>query len=70
MTREARLFVLGAAMIAVHVLDDSFLQPSSGSSAGDHLAIIGRIEHVGGLAARPAENERRVVGFFGDALLP
>jgi alpha/beta superfamily hydrolase len=35
--REARLFVLGAAVIALHVLDDSFLQPSPGTSAGDHL---------------------------------
>jgi uncharacterized protein len=35
--REARLFVLGAAVIALHVIDDSFLQPSPGTSAGDHL---------------------------------
>ena len=35
--RESGLFVLGVAMIALHVLDDSFLQPSPGTSAGDHL---------------------------------
>jgi hypothetical protein len=32
-----RLFVLAVAAIALHVLDDSFLQPSPGTSAGDHL---------------------------------
>ena len=32
-----RLFVLGVATIALHVLDDSFLQPPPGTSAGDHL---------------------------------
>jgi uncharacterized protein len=35
--RESRLFVLGVAVIALHVLDDSFLQPAPGTSAGDHL---------------------------------
>ena len=35
--REAGLFVLGVATIALQVLDDSFLQPSPGTSAGDHL---------------------------------
>jgi uncharacterized protein len=35
--RESGLFVLGVAVIALHVLDDSFLQPSPGTSAGDHL---------------------------------
>ena len=53
--RESGLFGFGVVVIALHVLDDSFLQPSPG--------------HVGGLAARPAEYERRVIGFFDDALL-
>jgi alpha/beta superfamily hydrolase len=35
--REFGLFVLGVAVIALHVLDDSFLQPSPGTTAGDHL---------------------------------
>ncbi len=35
--RETALFVLGVATIALHVLDDSFLQPPPGTSAGDHL---------------------------------
>src|SRR5215207_8136116 len=34
---EARLFVLAVLAIAVHVVDDSFLQPQTGTSAGDHL---------------------------------
>jgi DNA mismatch repair protein MutL len=35
--RESGLFLLGVIVIALHVLDDSFLQPSPGTSAGDHL---------------------------------
>ena len=35
--REAGLFTLGVAVIAIHVVDDSFLQPQPGTSAGDHL---------------------------------
>ena len=31
------LFMVGVAAIALHVLDDSFLQPPPGTSAGDHL---------------------------------
>ncbi len=30
-------FLLGVALIGLHVLDDSFLQPQPGTSAGDHL---------------------------------
>jgi hypothetical protein len=36
--REHALFVVGAALIALHVVDDSFLQPQDGTSAADHLA--------------------------------
>jgi uncharacterized protein len=37
--REAHsLFLLGTAVVAVHVADDSFLQPPAGTSAADHLA--------------------------------
>jgi uncharacterized protein len=35
--REAAIFRLGILAIAVHVLDDSFVQPQPGTSAGDHL---------------------------------
>jgi dienelactone hydrolase len=36
--REHVTFVVGAALVALHVVDDSFLQPASGTSAADHLA--------------------------------
>jgi alpha-beta hydrolase superfamily lysophospholipase len=32
-----RLFVLGLALIAIHVIDDSFVQPQAGTSATDHF---------------------------------
>src|SRR3954447_21922851 len=35
--REATLARVGLGAIALHVLDDSFLQPQPGTSAGDHL---------------------------------
>jgi hypothetical protein len=35
--REAALFRLAIAVIAVHVIDDNYLQPQPGTSAGDHL---------------------------------
>jgi uncharacterized protein len=34
---EAGLFRLALAVIAVHVIDDNFVQPNSGTSAADHL---------------------------------
>ena len=35
--REYALFLMGTGAIAVHVLDDSFVQPEPGTSARDHL---------------------------------
>ena len=35
--RETKLAVAGTAVIALHVLDDNFLQPEPGTSAADHL---------------------------------
>ncbi len=35
--REHALVVAGLVVIALHVVDDSFLQPQPGTSAGDHL---------------------------------
>jgi hypothetical protein len=35
--RETALFLLGIGIVGVHVLDDNFLQPPPGTSAGDHL---------------------------------
>ena len=37
MTRVHRIFVVAAALVALHVADDSFLQPNAGMSASDHL---------------------------------
>ena len=35
--RERIVFLAAVSVIAVHVLDDSFVQPEDGTSAGDHL---------------------------------
>jgi hypothetical protein len=35
---ERSLFLLGTALVGLHVVDDSFLQPPAGTSAADHLA--------------------------------
>ncbi len=35
--RERALFLTAVAVMALHVADDSFLQPQPGTSAGDHL---------------------------------
>jgi hypothetical protein len=35
---ERSLFLLGTALVALHVVDDSFLQPPAGTSAIDHVA--------------------------------
>jgi uncharacterized protein len=34
---ERRIFLVAVGVIALHVVDDSFLQPQPGTSAGDHL---------------------------------
>ncbi len=36
-TRETLIVWIGLALIALHVLDDSFVQPQPGTSPGDHL---------------------------------
>ena len=36
-SRETVLFLVGLALIALHVIDDNFLQPQPGTSPGDHL---------------------------------
>ena len=36
-SRETILFLVAIALIALHVLDDNFLQPQPGTSPGDHL---------------------------------
>ena len=36
-TRETLLFWIATALIALHVVDDNYLQPQPGTAAGDHL---------------------------------
>ena len=36
-SRETVLFLIGIALIALHVVDDNYLQPQPGMSPGDHL---------------------------------
>lgn len=58
-SRETVSFRLGVALVALHVLDDSYLQPQPGTSAGDHL-VSGLVPlALLGLAA--PENLKRLV---------
>jgi uncharacterized protein len=36
-SRETFLFLIGIVLIALHVIDDNYLQPQPGTSPGDHL---------------------------------
>jgi uncharacterized protein len=36
-SRETVLFLIGIALIALHVIDDNYLQPPPGTSPGDHV---------------------------------
>ena len=36
-SREAALFLIGIALVALHVLDDNYVQPEAGMSPGDHV---------------------------------
>jgi hypothetical protein len=56
---------------APHGVDTEALNPGYFKAAGEPKTLweIPESKHTGGLAARPAEYERRVVGFFDDALL-
>jgi uncharacterized protein len=55
---ERRIFLVAVGVIALHVVDDSFLQPQPGTSAADHLvsglaplAVLGLAVGVGVAAA-------------------
>ncbi len=56
---------------APHGVDTEVLNEAYFKAAGEPKTLweIREAKHVGGLAARPAEYERRVVGFFDRALL-
>jgi uncharacterized protein len=74
--RECRFFLVATALVALHVADDSFLQPQPGTSAGDHL-VSGLVPLAGlALAATiyprlrggPRAAIALAVGFFGIAV--
>lgn len=52
---ETTLAVTGFVVIAVHILDDNFLQPQPGTSAGDHLVsgLVPLAVYVGAAFAFP-----------------
>jgi hypothetical protein len=71
--RESGLFRIGVGLIAVHILDDSFLQPEHGTSARDHV-ISGLVPTLALLAAAWSYPRLRagaratlalLLGFFG-----
>ena len=71
---ESGLFLLGIGVVALHVLDDNFLQPHPGTSASDHL-VSGLVPLALLLAAAVALRPRSapasaatialLLGFFG-----
>ena len=71
--RERAVFLIGVGVMALHVVDDSFVQPQPGTSPGDHL--VGGLEALAVLALAAAVYPRvragaratiaLVVGFFG-----
>jgi len=72
---ERRFFLALVGLIALHVADDSFLQPQPGTSAGDHLVsglvplAVLALAAVAFLRLRGARRAAiaLVVGFFGIA---
>ncbi|MFL5894001.1 MAG: alpha/beta hydrolase [Thermoleophilaceae bacterium] len=73
MGRERVVFLAAVGVIAVHVVDDSFVQPEDGTSAGDHL-VSGLVPLAAlGIAAAAYPRARAgvratialIVGLFG-----
>lgn len=70
---ESGLLVLGAGLVALHVLDDNFVQPNPGMSAGDHLAgglvplalLMGAVVLYGRVRAGARAAMALLLGFFG-----
>jgi uncharacterized protein len=60
---ERSLFLLGTALVALHVVDDSFLQPPAGTSATDHL--VSALVPVALLAAAAWAHGRLRAGWRG-----
>jgi len=71
--REYTLFLIGAGIVSLHVVDDSFLQPNPGTGADDHL--VSGLVPIALLAAAAVVYPRLragaratialVIGFFG-----
>lgn len=61
--RELLLFRVAAAVIALHVVDDNFLQPEPGTSAADHL--LSGLLPLGVIAAMAAVYGRLPAGWRG-----
>jgi uncharacterized protein len=70
---EVGLVRVAVALVALHVADDSFLQPNSGISAADHLVsglvpitlVVGAAALYGRLRAGARATLALLVGFFG-----
>ena len=60
---ERSLFLLGAALVALHVIDDRFLQPAAGTSAADHL--VSGLVPIALLAAAAWGHARARAGWRG-----
>jgi hypothetical protein len=60
---ERSLFLLGTAFVALHVIDDRFLQPAAGTSAADHL--VGGLVPTALLAAAAWGHRRVRAGWRG-----
>jgi hypothetical protein len=71
--REQFLFLVGIAVVSLHVIDDNFLQPNPGTSPADHLVSglvpLGLLVGAGVLYPRLRAGARAtialLVGFFG-----
>jgi dienelactone hydrolase len=65
--RDTALAGLGIGVLALHVIDDSFLQPQPGTSAGDHLA--GGLVPLGLIAVAAVAHPRARAGARGTLAL-
>ena len=70
---ESGLFVLGTGVVALHVLDDNFLQPNPGTAASDHLVsglvplivLVSAAALYGQLRAGARATIALLLGYFG-----
>jgi dienelactone hydrolase len=71
--RASVAFAAATGVVAIHVLDDSFVQPNPGTSAGDHLVsglvplalLVGAAAGDGRVRAGARAAIALLVGFFG-----